>query len=159
MCVDYTDLNKACPKDYYQLPKIDQKVESLEGLKWKCFLNAYKGYYQIWMQKEDEDKITFYTNHGAFCYQKMHIRLKTARAAYQSLVDKIFQNQIGRSVEVYVEDMVIKSKNETTLSRDFDETLKTLEKSQMKLNPTKCTFVTQEGQLLGYYVTREGNIM
>ena len=67
MCIDYSDLNKACPKDCYPLPEIDQKVESLQGFQWKCFLDAYKGYHQIMMSTDDEDKTTFYTDHGTFC--------------------------------------------------------------------------------------------
>ncbi|KAI3709304.1 hypothetical protein L2E82_39064 [Cichorium intybus] len=156
MCIDYTDLNKACPKDCYPLPEIDQKVESLEGFKWKCFLDAYKGYHQILMRKEDEDKTAFYTDHGTFCYQKMPFGLKNAGATYQRLVDKAFKDQIGRNVEVYVDDMVIKSRAEQSLLQDIEETLKTLSTIQMKLNPAKCTFGVEEGKFLGYYVTREG---
>ncbi|KAI3767660.1 hypothetical protein L2E82_17975 [Cichorium intybus] len=156
MCIDYTDLNKACPKDCYPLLEIDQKVESLEGFKWKCFLDAYKGYHQILMRKEDEDKTAFYTDHGTFCYQKMPFGLKNAGATYQRLVDKVFKDQIGRNVEVYVDDMVIKSRAEQSLLQDIEETLKTLSKIQMKLNSAKCTFGVEEGKFLGYYVTREG---
>lgn len=76
MCIDYSDLNKACPKDCYPLLEIDQKVESLQGFRLKCFLDVYKGYHQILMSKEDEEKTTFYTNHGAFCYTKMPFGLK-----------------------------------------------------------------------------------
>ncbi|GKD27798.1 hypothetical protein Tco_1234012, partial [Tanacetum coccineum] len=71
MCVDFTDLNKSCPKDCYPLPKIDWKVESLYGYPFKCFLDAYKGYHQIQMVEKDEEKKTFYTNQGVFCYTKM----------------------------------------------------------------------------------------
>lgn len=71
MCIDYSDLNKACSKDCYPLPKIYQKVESLQGFKLKCFLDAYKGYHQILMSGEDEEKIDFYIDHGAFYYTKI----------------------------------------------------------------------------------------
>lgn len=76
MCIDFTNLNKACPKDSYPLPEIDQKIESLEGYKLKCFLDAYKGYHQIRMAKEDEEKTSFHTEHGTFCYEKMPFGLK-----------------------------------------------------------------------------------
>src|ERR1044071_9546641 len=62
MCVDYKDLNKACPKDYYPLPEIELKVDSLAPYRFKCFLDAYKGYHQIQMAKEDEDKTAFRTD-------------------------------------------------------------------------------------------------
>ncbi|GJQ96084.1 reverse transcriptase domain-containing protein [Tanacetum coccineum] len=108
MCVDFKDLNKACPKDSYPLPKIDWTVESLCGFPFKCFLDAYKGYHQIKMAKEDEDKTTFITSQGVFCYSKMPFGLRNARATYQRLVDKAFHKQIDRNLKVYADDLVIK---------------------------------------------------
>ncbi|GJX31922.1 reverse transcriptase domain-containing protein [Tanacetum coccineum] len=105
MCVDFKDLNKACPKDGYPLPEIDWKVESLCGYPFKCFLDAYKGYHQIKMAKEDEEKTTFITSQGIFCYSKMPFGLKNVGATYQRLVDRAFQKQIGRNLEVYVDDL------------------------------------------------------
>ncbi|GKC13073.1 reverse transcriptase domain-containing protein, partial [Tanacetum coccineum] len=106
------DLNKACLKDGYPLPEIDWKVESLCGYPFKCFLDAYKGYHQIKMAKEDEEKTAFFTSQGIFCYTKMSFRLKNTGATYQCLVDKAFQKQIGQNLEVYVDDLVIKSRAE-----------------------------------------------
>ncbi|GJZ31998.1 hypothetical protein Tco_0577045 [Tanacetum coccineum] len=68
MCIDFKNLNSAYPKDYYPLPNIDCKVESVMGFKYKCFLDAYKGYHQIQMAKEDEEKMAFYTDQGTYCY-------------------------------------------------------------------------------------------
>ncbi|GKC42571.1 ATP-dependent DNA helicase PIF1, partial [Tanacetum coccineum] len=90
MCVDFKDLNKACLKDGYPLPEIDWKVESLCGYPLKCFMDAYKGYHQIKMAKEDEEKTAFITSQGIFCYSKMPVGLKNAGATYQRLVDKGF---------------------------------------------------------------------
>lgn len=161
MCNDYSDLNKASPKDCYPkdcypLPEIDQKVESLHGFKLKCFLDAYKGYHQILMNKEDEEKTTFYTDHGAFCYTKMPSGLKNARGTYQRLVDSIFAKWIGRNIKVYMNDMVIKIPDEEKLIEDVEESFKTLEKVKMKLNPYKCTFGVEEGQFLGYHIAKKG---
>nr|GEW33087.1 hypothetical protein [Tanacetum cinerariifolium] len=91
MCVDFEDLNKACPKDGYPLPEIDWKVESLCGYPYKCFMDAYKGYLQIKMAEEDEEKTAFIISQGIFCFSKMPFRLKNAEATYQRLVDKAFQ--------------------------------------------------------------------
>ncbi|GJY42625.1 reverse transcriptase domain-containing protein [Tanacetum coccineum] len=118
MCVDFKDLNKACPKDGYPLPKIDWKMESLCGCPFKCFLDAYKGYHQIKMAKEDEEKTAFITSQGIFCYSKMPFGLKNVGATYQRLVDKAFQKQIGRNLEAYVDDLVLKKLQEQELSRD-----------------------------------------
>ncbi|GJZ27914.1 hypothetical protein Tco_0572561 [Tanacetum coccineum] len=90
MCVDFKDLNKACPIDGYPLPEIDWKAESLCGFPFKCFLDAYKGYHQIQMAKEYEEKTTFITSQGIFCYTKMAFGLRNAGATYQRLVDKAF---------------------------------------------------------------------
>ncbi|GKC72069.1 reverse transcriptase domain-containing protein [Tanacetum coccineum] len=156
MCVDFKDLNKACPKDGYPLPEIDWKVESLCGFPFKCFLDAYKGYHQIQMAEEDEEKTAFITNQGIFCYTKMPFGLRNAGATYQRLVDKAFHGQIGRNLEVYVDDLVIKSRTEDEIVRDIEETFKTLRKINMKLNPKKCTFGVEEGMFLGYQVNTKG---
>ncbi|GJS62294.1 reverse transcriptase domain-containing protein [Tanacetum coccineum] len=156
MCVDFKDLNNACPKDCYPLPEIDWKVESLCGYPFKCFLDAYKGYHQIKMAKEDEEKTAFITSQGIFCYSKMSFGLKNVGSTYQRLVDKAFQKQIGRNLEVYVDDLVIKSRTEEEIIRDITETFKTLRQINMKLNPKKCTFGMQEGMFLGYKVSTNG---
>ncbi|GJT50776.1 reverse transcriptase domain-containing protein [Tanacetum coccineum] len=156
MCVDFKDLNKACPKDGYLLPEIDWKVESLCGYPFKCFLDAYKGYHQIKMAEEDEEKMAFITSQGIFCYSKMSFGLKNAGATYQRLVHKAFQKQIGRNLEVYVDDLVIKSRTEKEVIRDMEETFKTLREINMKLNPKKCAFGMREGTFLGYKVDADG---
>ncbi|GJW76532.1 reverse transcriptase domain-containing protein [Tanacetum coccineum] len=156
MCADFTDLNKACPQDCYHLSEINWKVESLCGYPFKCFLDAYKGYHQIQMAESDEEKMDFHTSQGVYCYTKMHFGLKNAGATYQQLVDKAFDNQVSRNIEVYVDDLVIKSHTEAELLRDIDETFRTLRKINMKLNPKKCTFGTVEGMFLGYMISPEG---
>ncbi|GJS91350.1 reverse transcriptase domain-containing protein [Tanacetum coccineum] len=156
MCVDFTNLNKACPQDCYPLPEIDWKVESLCGYPFKCFLDAYKGYHQIQMAEMDEEKTAFHTPHGVYCYTKMPFGLKNAGATYQRLVDKAFEKQVGQNLEVYVDDLVIKSHTEAELLRDIEETFRTLRKINMKLNPKKCTFGAVEGMFLGYMIGPEG---
>nr|GEY24546.1 reverse transcriptase domain-containing protein [Tanacetum cinerariifolium] len=155
MCVDFMDLNKACPQDWYPLPKIDWKVESLCGYPFKCFLDAYKGYHQIQLAESDEEKTTFPTGQRVYCYTKMPFGLKNVGATYQRLVDKAFDGQIGQNIEVYVDALVVKSHTEAEMLRDIDETFRTLRKINMKLNPKKCTFGAVEGVFLGYVVTPE----
>ncbi|GJU69453.1 reverse transcriptase domain-containing protein [Tanacetum coccineum] len=156
MCADFTDLNMACPQDCYPLSKIDWKVESLCGYPFKCFMDAYKGYHQIQMAESDEEKTSFHSSHGVYCYTKMPFGLKNAGATYQRLVDKAFDNQVGRNIEVYVDDLVIKSHTETEMLRDIDETFHTLRKINMKLNPKKCTFGAVEGMFLRYMISSKG---
>ncbi|GJX07545.1 reverse transcriptase domain-containing protein, partial [Tanacetum coccineum] len=156
MYVDFTNLNKACSQDCYPLSEIDWKVESLCGYPFKCFLDAYKGYHQIQMAELDEEKMAFHTPHGVYCYTKMPFGLKNAGAMYQRLVDKAFEKQVGRNLEVYVDDLVIKSHTEAELLRDIEETFRMLRKINVKLNPKKCTFGAVEGMFLGYMAGLEG---
>ena len=136
LCVDFKDINKACPKDNYPLPEIDWKVESLDGFRLKCFLDAYKGYHQISMKESDEDKTAFHTDQGIFCFKKMPFGLKNAGATYQRLIDNAFKNQIGRNIEDYVDDILIKSQADNAMLDDIMETFQTLRGINMKLNPS-----------------------
>ena len=112
MCVDFTDLNKACPKDSYPLPRIDQLVDSTARHKLLSFIDAFSGYNQIRMDRVDREKTSFVTSQGLFCYEMMPFGLKNVRATYQRLVNHMFRPQIGRNVEVYVDDMLVKSQDE-----------------------------------------------
>ncbi|RDY03048.1 hypothetical protein CR513_13388, partial [Mucuna pruriens] len=109
MCTDYTDLNKACPKDPYPLPSIDRLVDGASSFALLSFMDAYSRYNQIKMHPRDEAKMTFIMDVGAYYYKMMPFELKNAGATYQRLMDKIFEGLIGGDVEVYVDDMVVKS--------------------------------------------------
>ena len=112
MCVDFTDLNKAFPKDSYPLPRIDQLVDSTAGHQLLSFMDAFSGYNQIKMDEADQEKTSFITSQGLFCYKVMSFGLKNAGATYQRLVNHMFHPQIGWNVEVYVDDMLVKSIDE-----------------------------------------------
>ncbi|GJZ01219.1 reverse transcriptase domain-containing protein [Tanacetum coccineum] len=141
-CREVEELTKAgiLRKDGYPLPEIDWKVESVLGFRLKCFLDTYKGYHQIQMAEEDEDKTIFFAGKEVFCYQKMPFELKNAGATYQRLVDKVFGDQIGRNLEAYVDDMVIKSTSEDDMLQDIQETFDRFRSVSMKLNPKKMLF-------------------
>ncbi|GJU47986.1 reverse transcriptase domain-containing protein [Tanacetum coccineum] len=156
MCIDFKNLNSACPKDYYPLLEIDLKIEVVMGFPFKCFLDAYKGYDQIQMSEDDEEKTAFYTDQGTYCYMKIPFGLNNAGATYKRLVDSAFQTQLGRNLEAYVDDMVIKRKTKQGMIIDIAETFDNLQKINMKLNPKKCSFDVGEGKFLGYMVTSEG---
>ena len=123
MCVDFTDLNKACPKDSFLLPRIDQLVDSTAGYKLLTFMDAFSGYNQIKMAEEDQKKTAFIMSQGLYYYKVMPFGLKNTEATYQILVNKIFNRQIGRNMGVYVDDMLIKSKEELAHLDDLRETL------------------------------------
>ncbi|KAL0447966.1 UNVERIFIED_CONTAM: hypothetical protein Slati_1924500 [Sesamum latifolium] len=149
-CASIFDLNKACPKDFYPLPRIDQLVDSTSGCELLSMMDASQGYHQIMLAPEDRKKVSFITSEGTFCYVAMPFGLKNAGATYQRLVDKIFRPQIGRNIKVYVDDMLIKSKKTEEHVKDLEETFSVLRKYKLKLNPAKCAFGVQGGRFLGY---------
>lgn len=149
MCVDFTDLNKACPKDSFPLPKIDQLVDSTEGHSLLSFMDAFSGYNQIPMDEQDEENTTFITNMGLFCYRVMHFGLKNAGATYQRLVNKIFKPLIGHTMKVYVDDMITKSKEPRDHVKHLEETFELLRRYETKLNPEKCAFGVSSGKFVG----------
>ena len=126
MCVDFTDLNNTCLKDSFPLPRIDQLVNSTTGHKLLTFMDAFFRYNQIQMAEEDQEKTAFITSQGLYCYRVMPFGLKNAGATYQRLVNQMFNKQIGRNVEVYVDDMLVKSKEEEDHLDNLKETFNTL---------------------------------
>ncbi|XP_075473962.1 uncharacterized protein LOC142505021 [Primulina tabacum] len=105
---------------------------------------------------EDQDKMSFITSEGTFCYVVMLFGLKNAGATYQRLMDRVFSKQAGRNVEVYVDDIMVKSRDSTQLIPDLVETFSTLRSYGLKLNPQKCFFGVRGGKFLGYMVTERG---
>jgi ribonuclease HI len=156
MCVDFTDLNKACPKDSFPLPRIDLLVDTTFGHELLSFMDAFSGYNQIYMEEVDQEKTAFITDRGLYCYKMMPFGLKNAGATYQRLLNRMFQNQIGRNVEVYVDDMLVKSIRATKHIEDLRETFRTLRKYKMKLNHMKCAFGVSSGKFLGFMVSQRG---
>ena len=156
MCVDFTDLSKACPKDSYPFPRIDQLVDSTAEHKLLSFMDAFFGYNQIQMTEEDQEKTAFIISRGLFCYKAMPFGLKNAGATDQRLVNKMFHDQIGRNVEVYVDDMLVKSKKDEDHLADLKETFQALKRYKMKLNPAKCVFGVSSDKFLGFMVSQRG---
>nr|KYP41055.1 Transposon Ty3-I Gag-Pol polyprotein [Cajanus cajan]KYP56200.1 Transposon Ty3-I Gag-Pol polyprotein [Cajanus cajan] len=140
MCVDYTDLNKACPKDSYPLPSIDRLVNGASEHALLSFLDAYSRYNQIMMYPSDKVHTSFITDHANFCYRVMPFGLKNAGATYQRLMDKVFHQQIGWNMEVYVDDMVVKTTSSEGHAADLAEVFSQIRKHNMRLNPEKCVF-------------------
>jgi hypothetical protein len=154
--VDFTSLNKACPKDPYPLPRIDQIVDSTAGCDLLCFLDAFSGYHQIKMAKEDEEKTAYITPCGVYCYVCMPFGLKNAGATFQRLMRKALGAQMGRNVEAYVDDIVVKTHESRTFIEDLEETFTNLRKVNIKRNPAKCAFGVPSGKLLGFLVSHRG---
>jgi hypothetical protein len=107
-------------------------------------------------KKEDEEKTAFITPYGIFCYQVMPFGLKNAGATYQRMMQNCLGSQIGRNIQVYIDDVVITTRKEESLIDDLKETFDNLDRYKLKLNPTKCSFGVSAGQLLGFLVSARG---
>ena len=156
VCVDYTNLNDACPKDSFPLPCIDQIVDASAGHGMLSFLDAFSGYHQIPMHPPDAEKTSFITPHGLYCYNVMPFNLKNAGAIYQRLVTKMFRPLLGSTMEVYIDDMLVKSKKRSDHAAHLQQTFDLLREYSMKLNPLKCAFEVSDGRFLGFMVTQRG---
>ncbi|GAU35623.1 hypothetical protein TSUD_30400 [Trifolium subterraneum] len=147
---------QACPKDAYPLPNIDKLVDNSSGFKLLSFMDAYSGYNEIKMAEIDKKKTAFMTETGNYYYNVMPFGLKNAGATYQRMMNKVFHNEIGDMLEVYMDDMIVKSEEEIDhtvhLKRVFDQA----RKFNMRFNPEKCTFGVKAGKFLGFYLTERG---
>ncbi|XP_072065252.1 uncharacterized protein [Arachis hypogaea] len=139
--------------DLFAWTPVDMPVDNASGFEKLSFMDAYSGYNQIQMHPTDQNKIAFITEYGNYCYKVMPFGLKNAGATYQRLMDKIFAKQIGRNIEVYVDDMVAKTKIGNNPLDDLTEIFRQLRKYNMQLNPKKCAFGVQNGKFLGFMLT------
>jgi len=153
MCVDFTDLNKACPKDSYPLLSIDALVDSASGCKMLSFLDAFSGYIQIKMHPRNECKTVFMTETYCYCYKVMSFGLKNAGPTYQRLMDRVLAPMLGRNVQAYVDDMVVTSQEKGQHVSDLEELFATIAKYRLKLNLEKCVFGVEAGKFLSFLLT------
>jgi hypothetical protein len=148
--------NKACPKVPYPLPCIDQIMDSTAGCETLSFLDAYLGYHQIRMKESDQLATSFITPFGMYCYITMPFGLRNAGATYQRCMNHVFEQHIGRTVEAYVDDIVVKTRKASDLLSNHETTFKCLKAKGVKLNPEKCVFGVPRGMLLGFIVSKRG---
>jgi hypothetical protein len=153
MCIDYTSLNKACPKDPYPFSRIYQIVDSTSGCDLLSFLDAYSGFHQIQMSREDRKHTAFVTVDGLYCYVVMPYGLKNALPTFVRAMSKTFGDLIRDNVEVYIDDIVVKTKRGSTLVEDLTLVFDKLRATCKKLNSDKCVFGGSVGKLLGFLVS------
>lgn len=156
MCVDFTNLNKACPEDSFPLLRINQLVDATVGHELLTFMDAYSSYNQIKMHILDQEHTSFITDQGLCCYKVVPFGLKNVGATYQRLVNMMFSKQIRRNMEVYVDDMLVKSVTSEQHLTDLAEAFSVLRYYQMKLNPSKSIFRVFSGKFVGFMVNRMG---
>ena len=152
----FIDLNKACPKDPFPLPWIDQLVDATVGYPWMSFLDTFQGYHQIPLALDNQEKTVFLTPMGNYHYKVMPFRLKNVGSTYQGMMTRMFEPQLGKNIEAYIDDMVVKSKVETEHIDDLGNIFKILRKHKLHLNVAKCSFGVGSNKFLGYMVTHRG---
>lgn len=157
VCFDYTDLNTACPKDPYPFPSIDQLIDATAGHLMLSFMDSFSGYNQIKLAHEDIKKTSFIAYRGVYCYKVMSLGLINAGVTNQRMINKVFGEQLGRNIEVYVDDMIVKSKLTSTHLEDLEECFQHLRYHNMKLNPDKCNFALDAGKFLGFFVRQDSS--
>ena len=156
ICIDCTDLNKACPKDSFPLPSTDELVDATSGFRFLSFLDAYSRYNQIPMHPSDEEKTAFISPMDTYCYKVMPFGLKNIGATYQRLMNKVFAKHIGTLMEVYIDNMLVKIKAKDELLSNLETMFECLRRHRMRLNPQKCVFAIEAWKFLGFMLTHQG---
>ena len=139
-----------------RITRIDLIVDATVGHELLSFMDAFSGYNQIIMDPDDQENTSFVTGQGTYCYRVMPFGLKNAGATYQRLVNRMFQKQIGASMEVYIDDMLVKSTTTELHITHLSEAFQILREYNMKLNPAKCSFGVSSGKILGFIVNNRG---
>ena len=156
VCVDFTDLNKACPKDPFPMPKIGQLVDATVGHSWMSFLDAFQGYHQIPLALDDPEKTAFITPIGNYHYKLMSFGLKNAGSTYQRMMTRMFESPLRKNIEIYIDDMVVKSKMVSEHLGDLRAIFEILRNYKLHLNASKYSFGVGSGKFLGYMVIHRG---
>ena len=154
--MDFTDLNKACLNDPFPIPRIDQLVDAMVRHPRMSFLDAFQGYHQIPLSLSDQEKTVFRALNGNYHYRVMPTGLKNAGSKYQRMVTRIFESQIERNMEAYIDDMAVKSRQVIEHLVDLGETFSVLREHKLRLNASKCSFGVSSGKFLGYMITHRG---
>ena len=138
--VDFRDLNKASPKDDFPLPHIDMLVDNIAGHSMLSFMDGFSWYNQIMMALENMEKTSFITEWGTYCYRVMSFGLKNAGSTYQRAATTLFHDMMHRDVEVYVDDMIVKSQDRADHLAALQRVFERIRHFRLRLNPKKCTF-------------------
>ncbi|KAI5334297.1 hypothetical protein L3X38_024430 [Prunus dulcis] len=158
ICVDYRNLNEASPKDEYPMPMADMLIDGAAHNQMLSFMDGNAGYNQIMMAEQDIHKTAFMCpgHIGAFEYTVMPFGLRNAGATYQRAMNSIFHDMIGHSLEVYIDDVVIKSPEEGNHISSLRKAFLRMRQHKLKMNPKKCVFGVQAGNFLGFLVHQRG---
>jgi hypothetical protein len=140
MCTNFTDLNKCCPKDDFPLVRIDQIIDYVAGCDIMALLDCFSSYHQIWLHREDQEKTSFITPFGTYCYMRMSKGMRNAGSTFCKMMKAALKDQVGRNVLSYVDDIVVASKKKESYISDLMETIANMCEANLKLNPEMCVF-------------------
>jgi hypothetical protein len=152
MCIDFTDLNKCCPKDNFPLARIDQIIDTVAGSETMVLLDYFLGYHQIWLCEEDKEKTSLITLFRTYCCLRMPQGLCNAGSTFCRMTYEALKDQMGRNMLSYVDDIVVVSKRRENYIADLAETFTNMCEDRLKLNPEKCIFGITMGNVLGCLV-------
>jgi hypothetical protein len=145
MCVDFTDLNKACKKDDFPWERVDKIVDDAANSQILSLLDMFSRYHQIRVRREDEEKTSFITPFGTFCFIRMPEGLKNAGCTFSRMIAIVLHPQLQRNILAYVDDIVVKSVQRKDHIGDLAETFANLRAANLRLNPEKCVFGIHKG--------------
>ena len=157
VCVDFRNLNAATPKDEYPMPIADMLVDAASGHEFLSFMDGHAGYNQIFIAEEDVPKTAFRCpgSIGTYEWVVMPFGLKNAGATYQRAMNTIFHKMIGKFVEVYIDDVIVKSKSEEEHLEHLKQAFQEMRKHSLKMNPEKCGFGVSAAKFLGFLVHKK----
>jgi hypothetical protein len=156
MCVDFTNLNKACKKDDFPLERVDKIVDDADNSEILSLLDMFSGYDQIRVHRKDEEKTSFITPFGTFCFVRMPEGQKNAGCTFSRMIAIVLHPQLRRNILAYVADIVLKSVQRRDHISDLAETFAYLRAAKLRLNPEKCVFGIHKGKVLECLVSTKG---
>jgi hypothetical protein len=156
MCIDFTDLNKCCPKDDFTLSRIDMVVDFAAVCETVALLDCFSGHHQIWLHKEHEEKTSFITPFSTYCYLRMTEGLKNIDPTFCRMTKVILKDQMQGNVFAYVDDIVVTSRKKAMQIEDLAGTFTNMCRAQLNLNLEKCVFGVQKGKVLWCLVFIKG---
>jgi hypothetical protein len=146
MCTDFTDLNKCCLNDNFPLSRIDKIIDSDVASKMMPLLDCFSGYHQIWLRTKDEEKISFITPFGTYCYLRMSEGLRNAWPTFCRMMKAVLKDQVGKNILSYVDDIVVFSKKKEDYLLDLVETFASMREAKLKLIPENVCLGLQGGR-------------
>jgi hypothetical protein len=158
VCIDFCNLNRATPKDEYPMPIADTLINNASGNRIISFLDGNVGYNQIYMAEEDASKTTFICPGfiGLFEWVVMTFGLKKVGATFQRTMNLIFHELLGNTVEVYIDDIVVKSAKFSSHIADLRRAFDKMCRYGLRMNPRKCDFGVSAGKFLGFIIHEHG---